>query len=99
VRPGVVGLLGEPALAGVAPRDTAMLAAASTNDASPEVSEPSRVAEDVCAVKTVSAVFDQNCGRLRCARRSSERRIGRKKLDWRHARKQKKREKEILGVG
>lgn len=45
-RPGVVALIGEPSLAGVVPRDTAMLVATSTNDASPEVRELNSVAEE-----------------------------------------------------
>jgi hypothetical protein len=47
-RPGVVALVGEPCLAGVVPLDTAMLVATSTNDASPEVTEPNSVYS--CAV-------------------------------------------------
>jgi hypothetical protein len=44
-RPGVVALIGHPFLAGVVPRDSAMLAAASTNDASPGTRELSSVAD------------------------------------------------------
>jgi hypothetical protein len=42
-RPGVVLLTGERCFAGLVPLDVAMLVATSTNNASPEVSEPNSV--------------------------------------------------------
>lgn len=82
-RPGVVARMGEPCLAGVVARDTAIFVAASTRDTSPVVSAPNREAVDNCSCGIGSAVIDFRCERLAHAIQNN-----RSKLDRKHARKQ-----------
>ena len=56
-RPGVIALIGEPCLAGVVARDTAMFVAPSTNETSPEAKEPKRKVENGCSIGVMLAVM------------------------------------------
>lgn len=94
-RPGVVPLIGEPCLAGVVPRDTAMFAAASTKDAIPEVKERKSLVKDDCVVRVLSAVADYKYRYSVCARNAGVQ----KKLDEQYRGKTWKKNGKDFGEG
>ena len=67
-RAGVIARMGEPCLAGVVARDTAILVAVSTRDTSPVVTESNKDS----TVSIGPAVIDSKCERFKCARNSEE---------------------------